>query len=415
MKLIALGINHKTAPLHIREKTAFTAENTGTALQELLRSNAVNEAVILSTCHRTELYSHAQDVTQLAQWLADHQLMEEQALTPYLYCYQDEQAVRHIMRVACGLDSMVLGEPQILGQMKAAVAMAKQHGALGGHLDRLFQAIFAAGKQIRTETNIGTNSVSIAYAALSLAKRIFADVTRATVLLLGAGETIELVATHFHGHDVRRLIIANRTYEKAALLAKQFNAQAIALSDMNAYLSQADIVIAATASQLPILGKGAVESALKARKHRPMLMFDLAMPRNIETELTSLEDVYLYHLDDLQMIIAENMKSRATAAEQAEAMIAIKAAHFMRELSALQYNDVIRNYRDHIEKIAAQELMENLQLLRQGKNPEDLLKSFAHSLVQKILHQPTLHLRNAAYEGDVELLLLAKRLLNIEK
>lgn len=413
MKLITIGINHKTAPLEIREKAVFNAENTAAALQELVSKKAVNEAVILSTCHRTEIYTNTDNVVGLSKWLAEHRFIDENILNPYLYCYEQEAAVRHIMRVACGLDSMVLGEPQILGQLKAAVAIAQENGALGGYLGRLFQSVFAAGKQIRTETRIGASAVSIAYASLTLAKRIFTDVTKATVLLLGAGETTELVATHFHKHGIRQLIIANRTYEKAALLAQQFNAQAITLADINAYLPQADIVVAATASQLPILGKGAVETALKLRKHRPMLMIDLAVPRNMEAELASLEDVYLYHLDDLQAIINENMKNRSTAAAQAEALVEIKAAHFIREVGALQYVDIIRNYRDNIEKIAATELAENLRQLQQGKDSEEIFKSFAYSLIQKILHKPTIHLRNAAYEGDVELLLLAKRLFDI--
>lgn len=413
MKLLTLGINHKTAPLEIREQAVFTPENTSAALRELLQSNAVNEAVILSTCNRTELYSDGHDANQLVAWLAKRQLLDENSLNPYLYCYEGAEAVRHIMRVACGLDSMVLGEPQILGQLKSAVTLAKESGAIGNYLHRLFQSVFAVGKEIRTQTGIGANPVSVAHAVLTLARQIFANVPKSTILLIGAGETIELVATHFHSRGLQNLIIANRSHEKACRLAQKFNAKGVALTELNAHLAQADIVITATTSALPILGKGAVESALKLRKHRPMLMIDLAVPRDIETEVTMLEDVYLYHLDDLQTIIAENLKSREAAAKHAETLIETKVTHFMRELYALEFVDIIRAYRENIEKISAKEIAQGLKELQQGKSPEQALKNVTHSLVQKILHQPTVQMRKAAYDGEVELLLLARRLFDI--
>lgn len=414
MKLLALGINHKTAPLEIRERTLFTRENTPEALRELLQAKAVNEAVILSTCNRTEVYTDCNNQELLAEWLALKHWSDNKALTPYLYSYQDEAAVRHLMRVAAGLDSMVLGEPQILGQLKDAVSLARESGTLGSKLHRLFQSVFAVGKEIRTQTGISNHPVSFASTISRLAKQIFADVTKKVVLLVGAGETIELVATYFYQHGIQHIIIANRSHEKAMQLAQKFSAQGIAMSDLPAYLNQADIVVTATTSQLPLIGKGMLESALKIRKHRPMLMVDLSVPRNIEPEVKQLEDIYLYHLDDLHTIISSNLQNREEAAKQAELLIATKAAHLSREWQASQFNDVIQNYRLHLENLAADSLEIALAEIRQGKNPEIVLQWLTHNLVQKILHKPTLQLRQAAYAGELDIVLALRRLLNNE-
>lgn len=411
MKLLALGINHKTAPIAVRERAAFSVAGAAVALGDLIQREAVNEAVILSTCNRTEIYSQGSDAETIEQWLAEHRQLG--AVTPYLYTHQNEAAVKHIMRVACGLDSMVLGEPQIFGQLKDAVALAEQSGTVGAKLGKLFQSVFAVGKQIRTETAIGANPVSVAYAALTLAQQIFAEVRKCNVLLLGAGETIELVATHFHNKGINNLTIANRSFDNALQIAEKFQARAIPFSEVNAHLAQAEIVITATASPIPVIGKGAVESALKLRKHRRMLLIDLAVPRDIEPEIAELEDIYLYNIDDLQNIINENLKNRSEAAKQAEDLIEIKAAHFMREFYALEHMDLIRAYRENVETISEQELMLALKQLQQGKDPAQLLKNLQYNLVQKILHKPSVRLRKAAYEGELDLLLSARKLFDI--
>lgn len=412
MKLLALGLNHKTAPLEIRERILFTPETIPTALQDLMQRQAVNEAVLLSTCNRTELYGIGASVENIQDWLIEHSA-QAPSLTPYIYTYSDQQAVQHLMRVASGLDSMVLGENQIFGQLKNAFVLAQHNGAVGGHLERLFRHVFAVSKQVRTDTGVGANPITIAYAVVSIAKKIFAELNQCRVLLLGAGETIELVATHLHSQGVQRLIIANRSFDKANHLAQKFNAQAIGLPELNSHLKDIDLVITATNSQLPLLGKGAIESALKSRKRKPMLLIDLAVPRNIEPEVTNLEDVYLYNLDDLQKIINENLKSREEAAKQAESLIEIKAAHFMRELKSLEAVDTIRALREKLNQMTDQELRDALNQLKQGKNPEEVLKLLTHNMLQKILHLPTVQLRQAAYDGQLELLLLARRLFQL--
>lgn len=413
MNLLAFGINHKTAPLEIRERLLFTPETTPQALQQLMLADAVNEAVILSTCNRTELYCDTQNAEPVTHWLANYHQLPHQILSPHLYYHQQEQAVRHILRVTSGLDSMVLGEPQIFGQVKTAFATAQQIGTVGTQLEHLFRAVFTITKQIRTETGIGANAISVAYAVITLAKQIFAEITQSTALLIGAGQTIELVATHLYNQGIKKLIIANRSVDKAWQLANKFNAQGIAIGEIPLYLNQAEIVVAATHSPLPILGKGAVETALKQRKHRPMLMIDMSVPRNIESEISHLEDIYLYNLDDLQNIIAENLKSREIAAKQAEILIDLQTEHFMRELRALESVDIIRAYREKVSEISAKELAKAMQQLQQGKTPEQILISLVHQLTQKILHAPTTTLRQAAYEGQLELLILARKLFGL--
>jgi glutamyl-tRNA reductase len=413
MKLLALGLNHKTAPLEIREKILFTPEIIPTALADLLQKKAVNEAVLLSTCNRTELYGVGADVEVMQHWLAEQHALNQPSLIPYIYAYSDQQAVQHLMRVASGLDSMVLGESQIFGQMKNAFTLAQQNGAVGDHLGRLFRNVFAVSKQVRTDTGVGANPITIAYAVVSIAKKIFAELNQCRVLLLGAGETIELVATHLHNQGIKRLIIANRSLDKANHLAEKFNAQAIGLSELNLHLKDVEVVITATHSQLPLLGKGAIESALKSRKRKPMLLIDLAVPRNIEPEVSELEDVYLYNLDDLQNLISDNLKSREQAAKQAESLIEIKAAHFMRELQSLEAVDTIRALRTKINKLSQAELQDAFNKLRQGKDAETVLQMLAHNLEQKILHIPTVQLRQAAYDGQLEFLILARRLFQL--
>lgn len=417
MALFSIGINHKTAPVEIRERVAFEPARLQQALRELTAQPAVHEASILSTCNRTELYCHADSPDSgdaISAWLARYHGLPLEAIQPYLYTFDDQAAVRHMLRVASGLDSMVLGEPQILGQIKVAYKDAQMAGTVGALLSRLFQHTFATAKQVRTDTAIGASPVSVAFAAVTLAKQIFADLLNRTALLIGAGETIELVARHLHESGIGRIIVANRTVDRAHALASEFNGYAIALSEMPAHLSEADIVISSTASQLPILGKGSVESALKARKHRPMFMVDIAVPRDIEPEVADLDDVYLYTVDDLQEVIQESLKSRKAAAAQAEEIIDTQVAHFMGWLQSLSAVSTIRAYRCEAERTRDDEVANARRLLAQGRDPEQVLYLLARSLTNKLTHTPCSQMRQAGFEGRTELLLAARELFSLK-
>ncbi|NOS97546.1 MAG: glutamyl-tRNA reductase, partial [Methylotenera sp.] len=308
MELFVIGVNHTTAPLKIRENVAFNGEHLASALRELTTSDAT-EAAILSTCNRTELYCSAENSEKPLQWLSQYHKLEMSSLQPYIYTLPNDEAVKHAFRVASGLDSMVLGEAQILGQFKQSVKIAQDAGTLGTLLHKLFQRTFEVAKEVRTNTDIGANSISMAAAAVKLAQRIFGDISQQKVLFIGAGEMIELCADHFAAQKPKSMMVANRTLERGLLLAEKMralgvNAQAMLLNDLPARLNEFDIVITSTASQLPIVGLGMVESALKARKHRPMFMVDLAVPRDIEAEVAELDDIFLYSVDDLAQVVA---------------------------------------------------------------------------------------------------------------
>lgn len=413
MGLIAFGLNHQTAALALRECAAFRQDSMLEAHQALVQSGAANEVMILSTCNRTELYTDGHEPARLANWLAGHHQLREEQLSRCLYFHHDQDAVRHALRVASGLDSMVLGEHQILGQMKRSYQFAEQAGTLGMQLGRLFQYVFSVTKDIRTTTSVGDNPVSVAYAAVNLAKQLFSDLSKKTVLCLGAGETVELTAMHFINQGCKHVIIAARNLEKSKELAKKFHGQGILFSDVPLYLKQADIVVSATASQLPVIGKGTIERVLKTRKHRPLFMLDLAVPRDIEPEVASLSDVYLYNIDDLSNVILENLKSRQEAAKQADELIDIQTRHFMRQLQALNANDTICAYRHQVENLATQEYQKALQQIRRGENPELVLQNTLHGLTNKIMHQPTKQLRQAAYDGHPEMLLAARKIFDL--
>jgi glutamyl-tRNA reductase len=399
--LLAFGINHKTAPVEIREKVAFAPEKLPKALQELTQQTPINEVAILSTCNRTELYCGLDEdnLQTLIDWFSHYHHLSADAVKPYIYTHTDVEAVQHILRVASGLDSLVLGEPQILGQIKDAYSLANEAGTLGQQLNRLFQHTFAVAKQVRTDTAIGASAVSVAFAAVSLAKQIFTDLSEHTALLIGAGETIELVARHLSDQKVRKIIVANRTVERAQVLARQFGAEAIALSDMPDRLVEADIIISSTASQLPILGKGAVERALKKRKHRPMFMVDIAVPRDIEPEVSEFNDVYLYTVDDLQDVIEENLKSRQEAAEQAEEIILLQTEHFMGWLRSLDAVDAIVQYRSQAEQLRDEALVQAQRQLASGKDANEVMAELARTLTNKLIHTPSSQMKQAAHEG----------------
>lgn len=413
MSLLACGINHQTAPLHIREQVVFGPERMPEPLLDLVAHTQVSEAAILSTCNRTEIYCASNEPAAIIDWLHRHQCLPTGQLNPHLYIHHGKEAVRHMLRVASGLDSMVLGEPQILGQVKTAFSFAQRAGTLGTRLRHLFQYAFSVAKQVRTETAIGAHPVSLAFTAVNLAKHIFADLTKLKVLLIGAGETIELVARHLQTMGIQHFYVANRTLSRAEKLASEINGTAITLNAIGEYLPCADMVVSATASSLPILGKGMVERALKIRKHRPMFMLDFAVPRDIEPEVAKLDDVYLYTLDDLHSIIQQNQHDRLDAANKASIIIDEQAAHYMHTLKVLEAAPVIRAYRDQAESLRDGELNKALRLLQTGVAPEEVLQRLAQGLTNKLLHAPTIKLREAAYQDQVELLALAQKLFGL--
>ena len=409
-----LGINHNTAPLEVREKVAFSPEQIPAALAAAREATGAEGVAILSTCNRTELYLDSEQADGLMQWLANwHQVPLDQ-IRESAYQLVDKEAANHIMRVASGLDSMVLGEPQILGQLKSAYAVAEQSGTLNSELYRLFQHTFAAAKRVRSETAIGENPISVAYASVSLARQIFADFSKKTALLVGAGETIALVGRHLKEQGIGRVIIANRTLERAQELAEGLDAEVILLSDIPDRLVEADILFTSTASQLPLLGKGAVESALKQRKHRMMFMVDLAVPRDIEPEVARLEDVYLYTVDDLRDVIEENRRSREQAAQEAEGILQQCLQNWQQDRQAASHSDLIRQYRESADSLRQQELEKARAMLDAGQDPQEVLERFSNNLTNKLLHQPTSQLNRLTRTGDGQLLAWARKLLGID-
>ncbi|NHN76781.1 glutamyl-tRNA reductase [Azotobacter chroococcum] len=417
MAFIALGINHKTASVDVRERVAFTPAQLAEALQQLCRHTDSREAAILSTCNRSELYleQDSPGVDTVLQWLADYHRLSLDELRACAYVHQDESAVRHMMRVASGLDSLVLGEPQILGQMKTAYAVAREAGTVGPLLGRLFQATFSTAKAVRTDTAIGENPVSVAFAAVSLARQIFSDLQRSQALLIGAGETITLVARHLHEQGVKRIVVANRTLERGRLLAEQVGGQAIMLADIGQELANSDIVISSTASQLPILGKGAVERALKQRKHKPMFMVDIAVPRDIEPEVGELDDIYLYSVDDLHEVIEENLRSRQGAAQAAEELVAAGADDFMLRLRELAAVDVLKAYRQQAERLRDEELAKAQRLLANGSDPLEVAAALARGLTNKLLHAPSVQLKKLSADGRLDALAVAQELFALDE
>ncbi|MDX1811221.1 MAG: glutamyl-tRNA reductase [Gammaproteobacteria bacterium] len=417
MALLAFGINHKTAPVDIRERVAFSPERLKDACQELVACPDVSEAAILSTCNRTELYCcvNDPDAPVIEQWFSGYHHLKAEDIAPYIYKYPNRDAVRHLLRVASGLDSLVLGEPQILGQVKTAYRDANNAGTLGTVLNKLCQHTFKVAKQVRTDTAIGESAVSVAYAAVSLAKQIFSNFENHTVLLIGAGETIELAARHLKENNIGNIIIANRTIERAQALVEEVGGSAISLAGIADSLPKADIIISSTASPLPILGKGSVESAIKARKHRPMLMVDIAVPRDIEPEVGDLADVYLYTVDDLKEIIEEGLRTRREAAEQAEDIIDTQVADFMGWLRSQSAVNLIQEYRSSIAKFKEDELEKAIQSLRNGKDAEEVLKRFANTLTNKISHCPTAKIRQAGFDGNTDFLKHAKELFDLKE
>ncbi|MCB5162898.1 glutamyl-tRNA reductase [Marinomonas algarum] len=416
MPLITVGVNHKTAPVSIRERVAFAPEKMIDALSSLIAEKTANEAVIVSTCNRTELYCSVADsnlVNDVIAWLANYHNIALADLQQYCYTHLNDDCVRHVMRVASGLDSLILGEPQILGQVKSAYAVSQEGDCIGPELQSLFQRTFSVAKRVRTDTAIGENPVSIAFAAVSLAQRIFADIRKNTALLIGAGQTIELVARHLKENGIKRIVVANRTLARAETLANELNAEAIMLGEVGDYLSQADIVISSTASQLPIIGKGMVERATAKRRHAPMLLIDIAVPRDIEPEVEDVNDAYLYSVDDLHSVIEENVRARQDAAKAAEQMIEEGLDEYRRAIESRKVSDLIVTFRKSAEATKQAELEKALKGLEMGQSPEQVVNKLAHGLMNKLIHAPTRYLRDAGADADQDALTIASNVLGI--
>ena len=416
MYLTVLGINHRTAPVEVRGQVAFPPEQLARALAELTALQGMHEAAILSTCNRTEIYCTRDDtsVETIASWLCRFHRLDPGSLQPHLYNYHEAEAVRHILRVAAGLDSMILGEPQILGQMKDCYQQALQANSLDTLVNRLFQHTFSVAKQIRTDTAIGASPVSVAFAAVSLARQIFDKLEEQTALLIGAGETIELTARHLHEQGIGKIVIANRTVARAHDLAAQFNGYGIGLEEIPAHLAEADIVISSTGSPAPLITLDQVRPALKKRKHRPVFMVDIAVPQDIAADVAELDDIYLYTVDDLKQVIEENLRSREEAALQAEEIIDDQVERFMAWLRSRDAVPTVRAYREHAQLLGAKELEKATRQLANGKPAQEVAAALTRNLVRKLTHNPSVNLRNAAADGETGLLEAVRILFHLD-
>ena len=429
MQLLAVGLNHTTAPVSLREKVAFPADQLGQAVAAACawfdKSGGLpqtREAAILSTCNRTGIYAATPlnadvnaiiDVT--AHFVADYHKLPYAELRPYLYALPQYGAVRHAFRVASGLDSMVLGEPQILGQMKDAVRQAEAAGGLGTYLHQMFQRTFAVAKEVRSTTEIGAHSVSMAAAAVRLSQRIFDNLSEQHVLFIGAGEMIELCATHFAAQNPKSLTIANRTLERGEQLAHRFNGRALRLAELPDQLWQFDVVVSCTASTLPIIGLGMVERAIKARRRKPMFMVDLAVPRDIESEVERLDDVFLYTVDDLGAAVQTGMENRQAAVAQAEAIIETRVQSFMHWVDGRAVVPLIQDLHESGELMRQTELERARKLLAKGENIEAVLEALSRGLTAKFLHGPQQALHNADADERARLAQLLPQLFRTKR
>ena len=400
MQLYTIGVNHTTAPIEIRENVAFGADSIREALSDLTNKKAA-EAAILSTCNRTEIYVQSADALPIMGWLADYHQLDLNHIQPYTYTLANQEAVKHAFRVASGLDSMVLGEPEILGQFKQSVKLAQEAGTLGTHLHQLFQRTFEVAKEVRTNTDIGGSSISMAAATVKLAQRIFGDLSEQKILFIGAGEMITLCANHFAAQKPKSMTVANRTKERGLELAEKIHAEAILLNDLPAHIADFDIVITSTASQLPIVGLGMVERAIKARKHRPIFMVDLAVPRDIEAEVVQLDDVFLYTVDDLAQVVTDGIENRQEAAVSAEMIISTRVEAFMHWLQKRNSVPTIKALRDQAETMRTAELEKAIKLIQKGESPEKALEKLSLAITNKMLHAPS-HALNQSHGDEHE-------------
>ena len=400
MPLVVVGINHRTAPIEVRERVVFEPARMPEALRELATLPSIQESLIVSTCNRTEVYCAAGSGEDgVADWLQRyHQLGS--SLHHCLYRHEDMRAVAHAFSVASGLDSLVLGEPQILGQLKDAYRVAQESGTTGPMLNRLFQATFSVAKRVRTETEIGANAVSVAYAAVRMARTVFSSFDNRTALLVGAGETIALAARHLHADGLRRMIVANRSVDRARELASEFQGFAIGLDEIPSHLSDADIIVASTASPNPIITRAMAQDALRVRKRRPMFMVDIAVPRDIEPEVAELEDIYLFTIDDLQTVVNENMEGRRQAARAAGEMIESAVDRFEMQVRTRQAAPTIRRLREQAEQARRHTLDQARHMIAAGRSPDEVLEFLSATLTNRLIHAPSQRLRDAAETGD---------------
>ncbi|MEH6551442.1 MAG: glutamyl-tRNA reductase [Pseudomonadales bacterium] len=418
MTLVVVGMNHNSAPLEVREKVAVAAEQLEDALRHAVEVGGLTEVVLLSTCNRTEVFaiseaSAEQEECRALRWLAAYHHLTDSEVERHCYRHSDSDAMRHMIEVSAGLDSMVLGEPQIFGQIKSALSVAETAGTVGSHLSRTMQHCFSVAKKVRTDTAIGENPVSVAYAAVDLSKHIFSSLEGTSALLIGAGETIELVASHLHQNGVSRLVVANRTMGRASELAQKFGAQAVLLPEIPRQLEDADIVISSTGSQLPILGKGAVESALKKRRHRPIFMVDIAVPRDIEPEVGELADVYLYSVDDLRGIVEENKLSRQSEVCKADEIVAEGVVNYEERTRSQSVVGTLRAFRSQAEQTRDEEVQRALKRLQAGENAEAVIAELGRSLTNKLIHPPSVAVKQAGAEGRQDVINIVTELYKI--
>jgi glutamyl-tRNA reductase len=414
MPLLAVGTSHRTAPLEIRERVAIPTHEYGARISELRAMPAVEEAIVLSTCNRTEIYGIVlpEDEHCILHWLQKSGGLDDAEADKFLYHRRNEQAVRHLFNVASGLDSLVLGEPQIVGQLKDAWQQAHEAGGAGKLLDRLFQHAFATGKAVRHQTGINEHPVSVAYITMVLARQIFGSLADKQVLLIGAGEMIELCGRHLYEQGVAGLMIANRSPDKARQLAKEFAASAHSLDELPDVLPRADILVTSTASPVPILDQDLIRNALRARRRAPMFLVDIAVPRDIHPDVARLKDVYVYTIDDLQQVADENVAERNRAAEAAGTTVETSVDEFMRWLHGARAAKFLQRLRQHAVESSDELTAKALRQLQSGKDPEQVIRQLAHTLTNKILHLPSTRLRQAAETQEYQILKAADWLFN---
>lgn len=410
MVFVACGLNHKTAPINVREKVAMAPAAQDSLLNSLLNLPGVNEAAILSTCNRTEIYCDAHDPQVLAHWLAQEHQLSHESLSPFLYLYKGHEGIKHTLRVASGLDSMMIGEPQILGQMKQAYQHACNLGTIKTELRPIFEYIFSASKRVRTRSGIGVNPVSVAYAAVQLIGQLFTGYESLNVFLIGSGETASLVAKYLHQQGVNHFMVASRTQENAEKLAQAFHGKTIPISDIAQHLSQADVIVSATTCPIPFINKDLVQQALNQRNHAPMFFLDLAVPRDIEANVKEIAQVHLYNIDDLQAMIEKGIEERRLAALHAEQLIEEELNNYIRKHRSLKAKKVICDYRNQMYDLAQKELQRALKKLSAGQCQQLVLNEFSERLVNKLTHNPTAGLRQIAKDGREDLFTLAQYL-----
>ncbi len=416
MPLHILGLNHNTAPVEIREQVVFSGDEIDRALAAIAALHGVAEAVLLSTCNRTEIYVDATDegLEELQQWLQTDQALDE-AASAALFTLDKEDAIRHLFRVACGLDSMVLGEPQILGQLKDAFRQGEKQKTTGKRLNRLFHHTFSVAKKVRTDTEIGASPVSVAYAAVNLADQFFAGFSQHTALLIGAGVTIELVAKHLDRKGIGRLFVANRDLGRAQRLATQFDGFALPLSELEGTLPEADILISSTASTEPVVTIAQMKAAIKARRRRPVFAVDIAVPRDLDPEISALDDVYLYTIDDLDKVIVEGQNNREAAAVDANRILDDETQRYLNIERSKEVAPIITALRDHGDELRDQVLAQAQRRLAKGSSTEEVLDYVTSSLLKKLLHQPSVRLREAGEQSDQDFIDTIRELFGLDE